>query len=236
MLRDPGQSDWPKNMLPILSLSRRHLHAHPELSYLAFNTSAFVQQMPLTAMDIPFKKMATTGVVGLIKGKNPDKRVIALRADMDALPIKEENKIDYISQNDGVMHACGHDVHTTVLLGAAKYTASSERRVGGHRETGIPARRRTQSRRRQHYDQRGSAGNPRPQAISLGLHVHWGLPIGRLSFRGGKVMASADELYITIRSKGGHAAAPHLYGRYHPDCLAANRCAATDHQPQPQPS
>src|SRR5882724_13460277 len=86
---------------------RRHLHAHPELSYQEFNTSAFVQQM-LTTMDIPFTKMATTGVVGTIKGKNPGKRVIALRADMDALPIKEENNIGYKSQNEGVMHACGH--------------------------------------------------------------------------------------------------------------------------------
>src|SRR5438270_656264 len=98
---------------------RHHLHAHPELSYQEFKTSAFVQQQ-LGELGIPFQTMATTGVVGLIKGKNPGKRIIALRADMDALPIKEENQVDYKSQNEGVMHACGHDVHTTVLLGAAK--------------------------------------------------------------------------------------------------------------------
>ena len=98
---------------------RRHLHAHPELSYQEFETSKYVQAK-LTAIGIPFTVIATTGVLGIIEGKNPSKRVIALRADMDALPIIEENTIDYKSTNDGVMHACGHDVHTTILLGAAK--------------------------------------------------------------------------------------------------------------------
>ena len=98
---------------------RHHLHAHPELSYQEFETSKFVQQK-LNGYGIPFEIKATTGVIGLIKGKNPDKHVIALRADMDALPIKEENDIPYKSMNEGIMHACGHDVHTTCLLGAAK--------------------------------------------------------------------------------------------------------------------
>ena len=98
---------------------RRHLHAHPELSYKEFETSAFVQEK-LRSLGIPFEIKATTGVVGLIKGKNPGKRVIALRAAMDALPIKEENSVSYKSQNEGVMHACGHDAHTSMLLGASK--------------------------------------------------------------------------------------------------------------------
>ncbi|MCX6314590.1 MAG: amidohydrolase, partial [Sphingobacteriales bacterium] len=98
---------------------RHHIHANPELSFKEFNTSKLVQQK-LTEWGIPFEVIATTGVVGLIKGKNPDKKVIALRADMDALPILEENDVPYKSVNDGVMHACGHDVHTTCLLGAAK--------------------------------------------------------------------------------------------------------------------
>src|SRR5450432_3215831 len=96
-----------------------NLHAHPELSYKEFQTSAFVQEK-LKGLGIPFEIKATTGVVGLIRGRNPEKRIIALRADMDALPILEENKVDYKSVNEGVMHACGHDVHTTCLLGAAK--------------------------------------------------------------------------------------------------------------------
>lgn len=98
---------------------RHHLHAHPELSYQEFETSKFVQQK-LKGWNIPFEIKASTGVIGLIKGKNPEKRIIALRADMDALPIREENDVAYRSKNDGVMHACGHDVHTTCLLGAAK--------------------------------------------------------------------------------------------------------------------
>src|SRR5215211_3661992 len=93
---------------------RQHLHTHPELSYQEFETSKFVQSK-LARWNIPFEVKATTGVVGLIKGKNPHSRVIALRADMDALPIHEENEVDYRSTIDGVMHACGHDVHTTCL-------------------------------------------------------------------------------------------------------------------------
>ena len=99
--------------------TRRHLHAHPELSYQEFETCKYVQAK-LTEIGIPYTVIATTGVLGIIEGKNPNKRVIALRADMDALPILEENNIDYKSTNEGVMHACGHDVHTTILLGAAK--------------------------------------------------------------------------------------------------------------------
>src|ERR1700710_3102661 len=98
---------------------RRHIHAHPELSYKEFQTSAFIQEK-LKLLGIPFEIKATTGVVGIIKGKNPDSRVIALMADMDALPIKEENDIPYKSQNEGIMHACGHDAHTSILLGASK--------------------------------------------------------------------------------------------------------------------
>ena len=98
---------------------RHHLHAHPELSYAEFETSKFVQNK-LAAFNIPFEVLATTGVVGIIEGKNPSKKIIALRADMDALPIKEENEIAYKSTIEGVMHACGQDVHTTCVLGGAK--------------------------------------------------------------------------------------------------------------------
>jgi hippurate hydrolase len=98
---------------------RHHLHAHPELSYQEFETSAYIQRQ-LTEIGIPFTVMATTGVVGLIEGINPLSRVIALRADIDALPIAEENQVPYKSRNEGIMHACGHDVHTTCLLGAAR--------------------------------------------------------------------------------------------------------------------
>ena len=100
---------------------RHHLHAHPELSYQEFETSKFVQAK-LSDFGIPFEVKATTGVLGMIKGKNPESRVIALRADMDALPIQEENEVDYISLNPGVMHACGHDVTTYCINREKKET------------------------------------------------------------------------------------------------------------------
>src|SRR4030095_13186 len=98
---------------------RHHLHANPELSYQEFETSKFVQQK-LKEFGVPHSIKATTGVVGSIQGRNPESKIIALRADMDALPIWEENDVDYKSKREGLMHACGHDVHTTCLLGAAK--------------------------------------------------------------------------------------------------------------------
>ena len=112
-------SQLAKKYAPEIIAIRRHLHANPELSYQEFETSKFVQAK-LTEIGIPFEIKATTGVVGLIKGKNPSARVIALRADMDALPIQEENDIPFKSTKPGIMHACGHDVHTACLLGAAK--------------------------------------------------------------------------------------------------------------------
>ena len=187
---------------------RHHLHANPELSYEEYETSMFVQQQ-LQKFGIPFEVKAVTGVVGLIKGNNPGKKTIALRADMDALPITEENDIPYKSKKKGIMHACGHDVHTTCLLGAAKilnelrdkwegtikliYQPGEEKNPGGASL----------------MIKDGVLENPRPSAI-FGLHVHPGLPLGKTSFREGKVMASADELYITVKGKGGHAASPHL--------------------------
>ena len=98
---------------------RHYLHAHPELSYQEFHTSAYIQKH-LSGLGIPFTVMATTGVVGIIEGKDPASRVIALRADIDALPIQEANDVPYKSTCPGVMHACGHDVHTSCLLGAAR--------------------------------------------------------------------------------------------------------------------
>ncbi|MDB5198081.1 MAG: amidohydrolase [Chitinophagaceae bacterium] len=187
---------------------RHHLHAHPELSYKEFETSQFIQKK-LHEFGIEYKVLATTGIVALIKGKNPGKKIIALRADMDALPITEENNVKYKSQNTGIMHACGHDVHSTCLLGAAKilnklkdewegtvkliFQPGEERNPGG---ASIMIKE-------------GVLEDPKPQAI-FALHVHPGLPVGKLSFRSGMVMASADEIYITIKGKGGHAASPHL--------------------------
>lgn len=187
---------------------RRHLHANPELSYQEFETSLFVQSK-LKEFGIPFEVKATTGVVGLIKAKNPDSRIIALRADMDALPIKEENDIPYKSKKEGVMHACGHDVHTACLLGAAKILNELKDQWEGTVKLIFQPGEEKNPGGASLMIKDGVLENPRPQAI-LALHVNTILEVGQLSFRGGKVMASADELYFTIKAKGGHAASPHL--------------------------
>jgi hippurate hydrolase len=187
---------------------RHHLHANPELSYQEFNTSKFIQQK-LTEYGIPFQIMATTGVVGIIQGKDAGSRVIALRADMDALPINEQNDVAYKSAIEGVMHACGHDVHTTCLLGAAKILNELKDEWNGSVKLIFQPGEEKNPGGASLMIKDGVLENPKPQGI-IGLHVNPQLEVGKLSFRGGKVMASADELYFTIRGKGGHAAAPHL--------------------------
>ena len=185
---------------------RRHLHAHPELSYVEFNTSKFVQQK-LSELQIPFEIKATTGVIGLLHGKNPGKRVVALRADMDALPIIEENDVPYKSTIHGVMHACGHDVHTSCLLGAAKILSELKDEWEGTVKLIFQPGEEKNPGGASLLIKEGVLENPAPQSI-FGLHVHTILNTGKLSFRGGMVMASADEIYITIKGKGGHAASP----------------------------
>jgi amidohydrolase len=207
MLADKIKSlakDYSKDFIEV----RHHLHAHPELSYQEFETSKFVQSK-LKEFGIDFTIMANTGVVGLIQGKNPGKRTIALRADLDALPIKEENDVPYKSKANGVMHACGHDVHTTCLLGASKILNETRAEWEGTVKLIFQPGEERNPGGASLMIKEGVLENPKPEAI-FGLHVHPQLETGLLSFREGKVMASADELYITIRGKGGHAAAPQM--------------------------
>jgi hippurate hydrolase len=187
---------------------RHHLHAHPELSYQEFETSAFIRQK-LSSWNISFEVKATTGVVALIEGKNPSSRIVALRADMDALPIQEANELTYRSTNPGVMHACGHDVHTTCLLGAARILSETKNDWEGTVKLIFQPGEEKNPGGASLLIQEGVLRDPAPQAI-FALHVNPSLATGKLSFRAGKVMASADEIYITIRGRGGHAAAPHL--------------------------
>lgn len=187
---------------------RHYLHAHPELSYVEYETSKFVQKK-LNEWNIPYEIMATTGIVGLIKGKNADSRVVALRADMDALPIAEENEVSYKSVQTGVMHACGHDVHTTCLLGAAKILKELKNEWEGSVKLIFQPGEEKNPGGASLMIKEGVLENPKPLGI-FGLHVHPVLNTGQFSFRKGRAMASADEIYITIKGKGGHAAAPHL--------------------------
>ncbi|MEY4703458.1 MAG: hypothetical protein RIR96_1355 [Bacteroidota bacterium] len=187
---------------------RRHLHANPELSFEEWNTSLYIQEK-LKHWNIPFQIMASTGVTAIIEGKNPNSRIVALRADMDALPIQEENDLEFKSKNSGIMHACGHDVHTTCLLGAAKILEETKSTWEGTVKLIFQPGEEKNPGGASLMIKEGVLENPKPERI-FGLHVHPGLETGHFSFRGGKVMASADEIYITIKAKGGHAAAPHL--------------------------
>jgi amidohydrolase len=192
---------------PDIIAIRHHLHAHPELSYKEFETSAFVRRQ-LDAYGIPWKIMADTGVVGIIEGRNPSSRIIALRADMDALPIQEENQVPYRSVNAGVMHACGHDVHTSCLLGAARILSETKEEWEGTVKLIFQPGEERNPGGASIMIREGVLESPKPSCI-VGMHVNPQLETGKLSFRGGKVMASADEIYITVSGKGGHAAAPH---------------------------
>ena len=188
---------------------RRPLHAHPELSFQEHETMAFVSKQ-LTAWEVEHQTHVTsTGIVAHVKGTDPKSRLVALRADMDALPIQEANDVPYASTRPGVMHACGHDVHTTSLLGAIQllqatrdawegtvrciFQPGEELLPGG--ATGMVAA--------------GVLANPAPAHI-LGQHVYPQLPAGHVGIRGGAYMASTDEIYLTVRGQGGHAALPHL--------------------------
>lgn len=185
---------------------RRHLHANPELSYKEFETSAFVQNK-LKEYGIAPRVIATTGVTAIIEGKNPGKRIIALRADMDALPIEEKSVQPYVSKNKGVMHACGHDVHSTCLLGASKILMETRSQWEGTVKLVFQPGEEKNPGGASYMIRDGVLENPAPQKM-IALHVNPALEVGEFSFREGMAMASADEIYITIKAKGGHAAAP----------------------------
>ncbi|WP_439184448.1 M20 metallopeptidase family protein [Carboxylicivirga taeanensis] len=187
---------------------RRHIHQHPELSFEEEQTSLFIQEQ-LKQLDIPFKTgFVKTGIIGYLKGQNPEKRTIALRADMDALPIAEENELEFTSRNEGVMHACGHDAHTAALLGAAMVLNELKAEWEGTillifqpAEEVFPGGAKLMM-------EQGCFEGYEPEII-LGQHVLPDMPTGHVGFKSGMYMASGDEVYITIKGKGGHAAMPH---------------------------
>ncbi|MBE2288296.1 MAG: amidohydrolase [Chitinophagaceae bacterium] len=187
---------------------RRHLHAHPELSFHEYNTVSFVEEQLRKIGITDTKRIAGTGLVAHIQGREPASKCIALRADMDALPITEENDISYVSQNSGVMHACGHDVHTSCLLGAARILHEMRDQFTGTIKLLFQPGEESHPGGASIMIEEGALKDPVPQAI-FGLHVFPNLPTGTVGFRPGRYMASADEIYITIHGKGGHAAQPH---------------------------
>lgn len=198
---------------------RHHIHANPELSFQEENTSAFIASR-LRAWGISFQSgLAGTGIVALIEGKNPSSRVIALRADMDALPIQEMNEVPYKSTNAGVMHACGHDVHSACLMGAAKLLQETRADWEGTVKLIFQPGEEKHPGGASLLIKEGVLENPKPSAI-VALHVYPHLPYGQLGFRAGQYMASADEIYITVKGRGGHAALPHQ--TVDPIVIAAN--------------
>ena len=186
---------------------RQHLHANPELSFKEFETSAFIQQK-LSSWNIPFTVMANTGVVGLLTGDLPSDQVIALRADMDALPILEANKKPYTSKNEGVMHACGHDVHSASLLGTAYILSQLKAQFAGTIKFIFQPGEELLPGGASILIKEGVLENPKPAHI-LGQHVMPFIEAGKVGFRSGIYMASTDELYVTVTGKGGHGAQPH---------------------------
>jgi len=187
---------------------RRYFHQHPELSYQEYNTAARVAE-ELRQLGLEPVPIATTGVIAEIRGKNPDKKTIALRADMDALPIEEKNNVPYKSVHPGVMHACGHDVHTASLLGTARILTDLRQHFEGTIRLIFQPGEEKNPGGASLLIAAGALQNPQPSCI-IGQHVFPLLPAGMAGFRSGQYMASSDEIYITVIGKGGHGAAPEL--------------------------
>ncbi len=198
-----------ENISEIIEI-RRHLHAHPELSFEEYATSDFIASK-LKEYNIPFKQgIVKTGITALIEGRNPAKKIIALRADMDALPITEINNTSYKSINTGVMHACGHDVHSASLLGAAKILNELKNNFEGTVKLIFQPGEEKLPGGASLMIKEGVLENPRPQSI-LAQHVFPSMETGKAGFRSGMYMASTDEIYVTVSGKGGHAAMPADY-------------------------
>ena len=189
---------------------REHLHKHPELSYQEVETMNFVSEQ-LTKLGIPHQKnVGGTGVVGIIENeKHKGMKAIALRADLDALPIHEENDVPYKSINSGVMHACGHDVHTSILLGTAEILNEIKDQLPQPVKLIFQPGEEKNPGGATYMIRDGALANPEVEKI-IALHVFPELNVGEVGFRAGKYMASCDEIYVTIIGKGGHGATPHL--------------------------
>ena len=204
---------------------RRHLHKYPELSFQEFKTSEFIKRN-LASAGISFQEgFVKTGIVGRIEGKHPGKKIVAIRTDMDALPIQEKNDIEYKSKNEGVMHACGHDIHMSSVMGAARILNELKSRIEGTvllvfqpGEELVPGGAIQMIRE-------GAFRDPIPDAF-FALHVEPELPVGVLGFKEGEYMAANDEIYLQVIGSGGHAAIPGKINN--PLLIASNVLLALD--------
>lgn len=205
---------------------RRHLHANPELSWNENNTAVLVaEELHKLGFEVQ-TGVAKTGVIGLLKTNNPNSKCIALRADMDALPINEQSDKPYCSTKPGIMHACGHDVHTSNLLGAAMILAELKGELQGtYKFIFQPSEEKIPSGADAMVKE-GVLTNPKVDKI-FGLHVTPELEAGKVGFCVGRFMASSDEIYLTVHGKGGHAAQPQKL--VNPLLIASQILLATQH-------
>ena len=211
MLKNKIQSLSEKYHQDTIAL-RRHIHQNPELSFQEIETGKFIAEQ-LKEMEIPHQHgVAENGVVALIKGTKGNtkgrKKVVALRADIDALPILEANKVAYKSKNKGVMHACGHDVHSSSLLGTARILNEVRDQFDGTIKLIFQPAEEKMPGGASIMIAEGVLEKPKPMSI-FGQHVHPPLEVGKIGMRPGMYMASADELYLTVKGRGGHGAMPH---------------------------
>ena len=199
-----------KSLLPELIEIRRDIHENPELSFHEFETQKKVENYLQNKLGLETQRLANTGVVALIKGNNPDKRCVGLRADMDALPIVEvEDGRPYRSKVEGVMHACGHDVHTTSLLGAATILTEIKDQFEGTVKLVFQPGEEKLPGGASLMIKDGVLNNPKIDFM-IGQHVMPLIDTGNVGFRKGLYMASTDEIFITVNGVGGHGAIPHL--------------------------
>lgn len=184
---------------------RRYFHKHPEESLKEYNTAKKIEE-ELDKLNIPHKRVGATGVLGIIKGKNESNRILAIRADIDALKVPDSKDVEYKSQSNGYNHACGHDGHTASLLGTAKILKEKEKELNGEV--------------RLIFQQAEEVGQGAKVFIKegyldgveeiLGAHVASHLEVGKVSVTSGPISASCDYFKITVKGKGGHVSAPHL--------------------------
>lgn len=195
-----GFSEWQR--------IRRHIHANPELSFEEYNTAEFISAQLEEWGIVHQTGIAGTGISGVIEGKSPAGKCIAIRAELDALPIKEANHTEYISKNEGIMHACGHDVHATCLLGVLRILQELKNEWNGRIKFIFQPGEEKHPGGGSMMIADGILENPKVDAV-LGMHVYPTLPAGFVGFRSGQYMAATDEIHIVIHGKGGHAALPH---------------------------
>jgi amidohydrolase len=189
---------------------RRHLHQYPELSFQENATADFVEKVLIEIGFTSIKRMAKTGVVALLHPQEHIGKVIGLRSDLDALPIQETNVISYKSKHEGVMHACGHDVHTAILLTVAKILFRCKDQVSGNVKFIFQPGEELLPGGASVLIKEGVLNHPNVDYL-IAQHVTPQIPVGKIGFKKGLFMASTDEIYITVKGKGGHAAMPHTY-------------------------